>query len=169
MESREIPNHWTGQCFGCSRTNAYGLQLHFWLSERGCFTKCVVPDHLCGIDGLVHGGIIALLMDEVAQWTLIGRHGKFGMTREITVRYLRPVPTNTELVVEAQIVSQDEKNVVLGSAIFLTPDAPLAQSESKWTLASPSTIAKLSAVEEPTLRQFLSKYAPQGRNLTEGR
>lgn len=108
-------------------------------------------------------------MDEVAQWTLIGRHGKFGMTREITVRYLRPVPTNTELVVEAQIVSQDEKNVVLGSAIFVTPDAPLAQAESKWTLVSPSTIAKLSAVEEPTLRQFLSKYAPERQNLTEGR
>ncbi|MDH4260817.1 MAG: PaaI family thioesterase [Gammaproteobacteria bacterium] len=164
MNSHEIPNHWTGQCFGCSRTNAHGLQLHFWLSDRGCFTKCVIPDYLCGIDGLVHGGIIALLLDEVAQWTLIGRHAKFGVTREISVRYLKPVPTNTELLVEAQIVNRDDKNVVLRSTICITPDVPLAEGESKWLLVNPSTVAKLSAVDESTLRRFLSQYEPHAED-----
>ena len=158
MSGREIPNYWTGQCFGCSRSNAHGLQLHFWLSDQGCFTKCTVPAHLCGIDGLVHGGIIALLLDEVAQWTLIGRYAKFGITREISVRYLKPVPINTELTVEAHVVSRDEKNVVLKSTICVSPDVPLAEGESKWLLSSPSTIAKLSTVDESTLQQFLSKY-----------
>lgn len=161
MDDREIPNHWPGQCFGCSKSNPYGLRLQFWRSEHGCFTRCTIPGHLCGIDGLVHGGIIALLLDEVAQWALIGRHASFGVTSEITVRYLKPVPVDTEFVVAAQVVSQKEKNVVLRSTIFQTPSVPLAEADSKFILASPATIAKLSAVEESVLRQFLSKYATE--------
>ncbi|MDH4261286.1 MAG: PaaI family thioesterase [Gammaproteobacteria bacterium] len=161
MDEREIPNYWLGQCFGCSKTNPHGLRLQFWRSEHGCFTRCSIPGYLCGIDGLVHGGIIALLLDEVAQWALIGRHASFGVTREITVRYLRPVPVDAEFLVEAHVVSQEEKNVMLRSTVFQTPGVPLAEADSKFILVSPTTIAKLSAVEEPVLRQFLSKYATE--------
>jgi acyl-coenzyme A thioesterase PaaI-like protein len=162
MDGREIQNHWEGQCFGCSRTNAHGLRLHFWRSEEGCFTKCTIPAHLCGIDGLVHGGIVALLLDEVAQWTIIGTLGKFGVTREITVRYLKPVPTESELVVEGRIVGQEDKNVTLRSTLWRTAGEPLAEGESRWLLASPAAIARLSAVDEGTLQRFLANYSAAG-------
>jgi hypothetical protein len=58
MVDQEVPNHWQGNCFGCSTVNASGLGLRFYLSENGCYTKCAVPDHLCGIDGLVHRSTI---------------------------------------------------------------------------------------------------------------
>jgi len=67
MKDKEIPNYWTGKCFGCSTVNSYSLRLRFFLSEDGCYTKCSIPDYLCGIDGVVHGGMIALLLDEVSQ------------------------------------------------------------------------------------------------------
>ena len=111
MKEREIPNYWTGNCFGGSRKNLHGLNLRFWLTEKGCYTKCAIPDHLCGIDGVVHGGIINLVLEEVAQWTIISHFAKFGMTREISVRYLKPVPTNMEILVEAQITRQSEKDI----------------------------------------------------------
>ncbi|NIQ37507.1 MAG: PaaI family thioesterase [Proteobacteria bacterium] len=158
MDEREIPNHWKGRCFSCSQTNTKGLGLRFWLSEHGCYTRCTIPEYLCGIDGLAHGGMIALLFDEVAEWTMIGRLGKMGMTREISVRYLKPVPTNTEILVEGQIINQNDKNVVVRSTIHSADDELLAESESNWVLASLSTIAKLSAVDELTLQEFLAKY-----------
>jgi uncharacterized protein (TIGR00369 family) len=110
------------------------------------------------LDGLVHGGIIALLLDELAQWTMIGRLGRMGLTREISVRYLKPVLTNTEIIVEAQIVTQDDKEVVLRSTIHSIDGVLLAEGESKWLLASLSTIAKLSNVDELPLQEFLTKY-----------
>jgi len=158
MLGREIPNYWTGQCFGCSKTNIQGLGLRFWHSENGCLTKCTIPDYLCGIDGLVHGGLITLLLDEVAQWTMIGRLGKMGVTRGISVRFLRPVPTNTELIVEGQIIKQGEKNVILRSTMHSTDDVLLAEAESNWLLVSLSTIAKISNVDESTLQEFLARY-----------
>ena len=155
---QEIPNHWKGQCFGCSTANQHGLRLRFYLSENGCYTKCSIPDYLCGVDGVVHGGMIALLLDEVSQWTMIGRMGKMGLTREISVRYLKPVPTGTEVLVEARIAAQDEKSTVLHSAVRSTDNALLAEGESRWMMVDPSVIAKVSKLSESQLREFLGKY-----------
>jgi uncharacterized protein (TIGR00369 family) len=125
----------------------YGLKLRFWFSGQGCFTKCTIPDHFCGVDGLVHGGILATLMDEVEEWSIISRLGLFGITREISIRYLKPVPTNTELLVEGQTVSHDDRNGVLRGTIGSTDGTLLAESESKWIFPGLSTIAKITKVE----------------------
>jgi uncharacterized protein (TIGR00369 family) len=158
MEDQEIPNYWKGQCFGCSKVNSYSLGLRFYLSENGCYTKCSIPGYLCGIDGVVHGGMIALLLDEVSQWTMIARIGKMGLTREISVRYLKPVQTNTEIVVGAKIETQDEKEVVLHSTVRSKDNELLAEGESRWMLATSSMIAKISKVDESLLKEFLAKY-----------
>jgi uncharacterized protein (TIGR00369 family) len=158
LNQREIPNYWQGRCFGCSRTNTLGLQLRFWLSEHGCFTRCTIPDYLCGWDGLVHGGIISALLDEVAAWTIIARLARLGITREVSIRYVKPVPTDTELVVEGQIISQDGRNAVLRSTIHSTDGTLLAESESSWMFPRLSSIAKITQIEESTLQQFLARY-----------
>lgn len=158
MRDQEVPNYWNGKCFGCSKVNDCGLGLRFYLSEKGCYTKCSVPDHLCGVDGVVHGGMIALLLDEVSQWTMIARIGKMGLTREMTVRYLKPVPTNSEIVVEARIEAQDEKNIALHSTVRSKDNELLAEGESKWMMANPSMIARISKIDESEIREFLAKY-----------
>ncbi len=159
MSEREIPNYWTGNCFGCSRKNTQGLNLRFWLTKKGCYTRCVIPDHLCGIDGVVHGGIITLVLEEVAQWAIISHFRKFGMTREISVRYLKPVPTNMKILVEAEIVNQNEKYILFRCTVHDSEGLLLTESESDWIFASPSTIAKATAVDESMLHEFLSKYS----------
>lgn len=161
LNQREVPNYWPGYCFGCSQKNPQGLKLCFWLSEQGCFTKCTIPDHLCGFDGLVHGGIITTLLDEVAAWTLIARLARLGITREISTRYLKPVPTNTELLVEGQILSHDQRNAVLRSTIRSADGTLLAESESTWVFLKPSSLANILGVDESTLRQFLNRYSPK--------
>jgi len=158
MRDQEIPNYWKGQCFGCSTVNSYSLRLRFYLSKNGCYTKCSIPDYLGGIDGVVHGGMIALLLDEVSQWTMIARIGKMGFTREISVRFLKAVPTNTEIVVEARIDAQDEKETVLRSTIHSKDNDLLAEGESRWIMAHPSITAKVSKVSESQLKEFLAKY-----------
>jgi acyl-coenzyme A thioesterase PaaI-like protein len=162
MSHQEIPNYWLGNCFGCSQTNPNSFRLRFLITEEGCLTKCVIPDDFCGIDGIVHGGIVTMLLEEIAQWTIVARLGKFGITRQILVRYLMPVPTNTDLVVTSRIVDLVDRDEILQSSIHSEEDVLLAQGESRWLLANPATVAKLSDVEEPTLEQFLGHYPVQG-------
>ena len=161
MSEREVPNYWPGHCFGCSTTNPHGLHLRFWYSERGCFSKCTIPDYLCGIDGIAHGGILALLLDEVAQWTNIARLGRFGMTRNISIRYLKAVRTNTEITVESQIISRDDRNAVQQSTIHTSDGTLVAESRSEWMLPSPSVIARVTSADEATLQEFLARYPPK--------
>ena len=158
MNDKEVPNHWGGKCFGCSNTNTYSLGLRFWLSDHGCYTRYTIPDYLCGIDGLAHGGIIALLLDEVAQWTLVSQIGKIGVTKEIRVRYLKPVPTNTEIMIEGKITNQKGKNVILNSTICSADNELLAESESSWSFPNLSIIAEMSEIDLNTFQKFLSNY-----------
>ena len=157
MDEREILNFWPGRCFGCSQTNSQGLQLHFWRSEQGCFTRCIIPDYLCSFEGLVHGGIIACLLDEVAAWTIIARLARVGVTREMSIRYMKAVPANTELLIEGEIISHDERNAVLHSTVRTADGALRAEGKSEWMLPRLSNIANMAGVEETTLLQFLAK------------
>ncbi len=162
---RELLNTWEGTCFGCSPNNPHGLQLRFHLSNGGCRATYTIPDHLCGFDGVAHGGIITLLLDEVSQWTVIGRLGRLGLTRDITVRFIKPVRTGVEIEIEAEVVERDEQDVMIRATVRDTTGDVLAESQSRWLLADLGLIARIARVEEHTLETFLSSYpadAPLG-------
>ncbi len=158
MSEREIPNYSTGYCFGCSTTNPHSLRLRFWYSEKGCFTRCTVPDYLCGLDGLVHGGILALIMDDVAQWTNIARLGLLGVTRSMAVQYHRPMKTDTEMIVESQIISREEKAAVQQSTVHSADGTLVAECRSEWIFPRLSTIAGIAGIDEAKLQEFMAHY-----------
>jgi acyl-coenzyme A thioesterase PaaI-like protein len=119
---------------------------------------------LCGFDGLVHGGIIATLLDEAAAWAVIAHLGRLGLTREMTTRYLKPVPTNTEILLKGTFTSHDGHNAVVRSAIHSADGTLLAESESRWAFAKLSRIASVAGVDEKILQQFLDCCRDGGRN-----
>jgi acyl-coenzyme A thioesterase PaaI-like protein len=84
-----------------------------------------------GPPGLVHGGVIATLLDHVlARAPRSAGHG--GLTGSLTVRYRRPVPLGTPLVLEAYVASR-EGRYATARAILATasaPDLPLAEGEA---------------------------------------
>jgi acyl-coenzyme A thioesterase PaaI-like protein len=59
-------------CFVCGVENIQGLQIDFYEVEAGKVTAAItVPQHFQGYPGIVHGGIIAAMLDEVAGRTVI--------------------------------------------------------------------------------------------------
>lgn len=153
----EIPNTWEFNCFGCSPTNVHGLQLRFYLSDRGCFAEYTVPDYFCGFHQWVHGGIIASILDEVAAWSIMSNLFRVGITREITTKYLNPVHANTLIHVEGKIISSDEKSAVVQSRITSEDGVLLAEAESKWSIPSTSTLAKSAGLDEEQLDRLFQR------------
>ncbi len=161
-----IPNLWSGSCFGCSPSNRHGLRLRFWHSEGGCYTRTTLPEHLCGFDGVTHGGIVAALLDEVSAWAVMARLGRMGVTREITVRYLRPVPTGRELVAEARVAGSDERSATVRATIRLAgegsaqePGLALAECVSTWALPRLANVARIVGADEAALKAFMESIA----------
>jgi uncharacterized protein (TIGR00369 family) len=106
-------------CFGCGPENALGLRLRFFETDDGVELDYVVPAHFAGPPGAVHGGIQATLLDEVLCMTAYAKRGTGVVTGELTVRYLRPAPTDTPLVVRGRIVEDLADSFVIAGGIHV--------------------------------------------------
>ena len=104
---------------------------------------------------MVHGGIISTLMDETAAYALFARHGKLGVTRELTTRFLKPVATGTRLKVVGRVESFTPPSAEVSMAIYDAAGEVLAEARSSWSFPRLSRIAALAGVPEEVLQKFL--------------
>lgn len=82
----------TRSCFVCGEANPLGLKLRFETDGqivRATFTPR--PEHI-GFKGVVHGGIIATVLDEIMVWACAVPTRQFAFCAEMSVRYLNPMP-----------------------------------------------------------------------------
>lgn len=161
MDNDEIKAVWPGSCFACSPSNPNGLKLRFRFAEQGCVTRCSIPDSLCGFDGLVHGGILSTIIDETAAWALFAHLGRFAVTRELTTRFIKPVATNSEIVVEGRVVSHDRVRARVQCSILSPDGVLLTAADSDWVFVKTSRVASLSGVGEEVLLDFLEQCRPK--------
>jgi uncharacterized protein (TIGR00369 family) len=78
-------------CFGCSPDNEMGLQMHFRLEDDEVLCDWEPGQHLQGWVGVLHGGIQATLMDEIASWYVLVKLQTAGVTSKMEVKLLKPV------------------------------------------------------------------------------
>ena len=78
-------------CFGCSPDHPTGLRLRFERDGDEIVTRFVPEDRHQGPVGIMHGGLVSTLADEVAAWAIIGLRGKFGFTAAFDAKLHRPV------------------------------------------------------------------------------
>jgi uncharacterized protein (TIGR00369 family) len=87
-------------CFGCGGGNDFGMKLTFEVDrETGRASgRFLLGPRYGGGAGFVHGGVIAVLLDEV-----MGKISKLSeeraVTAELNIEYRKPVPTDREIVV----------------------------------------------------------------------
>jgi len=122
-------------CFVCGRNNPVGLYMRFHDDgECEVVSEFTVPDHYQGYPGIVHGGVVAAMLDEVvARVSMIGDPHHFMMSVKLAVLYRHPVPVNTPLKVVGRIVRLRGRLGKAEGKIYL-PDGTLA-CESAMTLA----------------------------------
>jgi uncharacterized protein (TIGR00369 family) len=94
-----------GGCFGCSKSNPAGLQLRFFRAPSGDEVRgsVLVPDRFHGAPGVVHGGIVATILDEFSCAAAVHLGGSRVVTGELTVRYQAPCPVGTGLEARARV------------------------------------------------------------------
>jgi uncharacterized protein (TIGR00369 family) len=94
-----------GFCFACGPGNKNGLGLKFKVDAvtRTATTETVLDDHFNGWKGFAHGGIVPTLLDETMIYAC-GATGWLSVTAEITVRFIRPVPTGVSITVTGCMV-----------------------------------------------------------------
>lgn len=105
-------------CIGCSPDNPFGLHLHFYEDGDDIVSKWKPSSNYQGWLNTLHGGIQALLLDEVCGWVITRKLQTAGVTSKMETRYKRPVSTlDTELTVRAHIREQRRNIVVIDATL----------------------------------------------------
>ena len=90
-------------CLVCSQSNPFGLGLEFTVHDDGSVSASFLGHSAFeGFQGLLHGGMIASLLDGAMTNCLFAR-GQVAMTGQLTVRYRKPVVIGQEMLIRAWI------------------------------------------------------------------
>ncbi len=118
-------------CFGCGVDNANGLGLTFYsVGTERVECETVIADHFQGYPGVVHGGIVATILDEIVGRVLLtGDPTRRLMTAKLVVRYRKPVPTDQPLKVIAWLTRDKGRLATAHSEIRLSDGTLAAESE----------------------------------------
>ena len=126
-------------CFVCGIENRFGLHLKFYDTAPGeVTTECILPAEYQSYPGIVHGGIIAAMLDEAAGRSQMGGidEPRFMFTARLQIHYRKNVPVEQKLrlvgragVVKARTaaatsVIYDQNGVLLAEAEVILVNVP---------------------------------------------
>jgi len=94
----------TRSCFVCGESNPVGLKLLFHSDGRAVHARFTPSPELIGFKGVVHGGIIATLLDEIMVWACAVQSKRFTFCAEMNVRFLKPVRPDEEVTATGELV-----------------------------------------------------------------
>ncbi len=99
-------------CYGCSPVNDKGLHLKFFVDkEKEEVVSYYSADEIyAGFPEILHGGIQATLLDEIAFWVMFAFMKKMGFTTDMNIKFKRPVKTGEKLEIRGRITESSSKH-----------------------------------------------------------
>ncbi len=116
MAEKEFRN-----CFVCGKDNPIGLKLDFYSQDNSAWCLWETHQNFEGYPEIMHGGIIATLLDEVMAKAILSGE-QTAVTRELSIKYLKPALLNKTYKVFGQIVRQRKKIIECTAHICDTED-----------------------------------------------
>lgn len=128
-------------CFGCGKLNATGLQLEFHADARGgVWTEFVPAARFEGYTGMVHGGVISTVLDEVMAWSLY-RQQTWAVTAEMTVRFRAPIRVGERTRAAGWEVSRRGRRIEMAGEIRRQEDGAVLATATALFIRVPETQA----------------------------
>jgi acyl-coenzyme A thioesterase PaaI-like protein len=99
MTKIKQPN--SNMCFICGLKNPIGLHLHIYETEPGVVESTYIPpEHFQGYPGVLHGGIVGAILDEMSGRSQMGSDilaPRFMFTARLEIKYRKNVPIGKSL------------------------------------------------------------------------
>ncbi|HEY3379823.1 MAG TPA: PaaI family thioesterase [Armatimonadota bacterium] len=102
-------------CFACGEDNPIGLKLTFTQDGDAYVTTFIADRVYQGYEGVVHGGILATLLDEIMARYVWVKAGP-AATARLEIRYRRPAPTGCPIEVRGWITAERRNGRVFETA-----------------------------------------------------
>ncbi len=109
------------QCFGCCQERPDGLRLVFARTgERTVECVYVIPNVYRGMEGVAHGGMQAVLLDEAVSMAgyVFWAPETHAVTATLNLTYKRPVPVSEKLILRGELTAENERDFHVAGAIL---------------------------------------------------
>jgi acyl-coenzyme A thioesterase PaaI-like protein len=128
------PHH----CFACGELSESGLHLKLNLEPGRCWTELELPRRFEGWEGIIHGGIICTILDEVMAWSLVA-NDNWGVTARMSVDFRKPVTVGQPIRAEGWI-TEDRRRIQVTAArlVDAVTGVELAAAQATYVAASES-------------------------------
>jgi acyl-coenzyme A thioesterase PaaI-like protein len=113
-------------CFGCGQDNPIGLKLAFKWDGKTARAEFTPGEVYQGWPGLLHGGIIACILDESMGYAALFDAGRC-VTAKMEILLKRPTNVGERLLITASIVRKSRKLVKTAASITLEDGTPVAE------------------------------------------
>lgn len=120
---RPLADH---NCFGCGQLNPSGLHLQFFqlADDSGVWAPWMPTTAFEGYGGMIHGGIICTLLDEIMAWTLYRRE-IWAVTAKMETQFRHPVLVGEEARLVGRIERDRGRVLQMHGQIFQVSDGAL--------------------------------------------
>ncbi len=148
MSLLELPH--TSGCLVCGRTNPHGLclSLHVNPTTSEVTTRFTPkPEHI-GFENIIHGGLLATVLDEAMVWAATWSIKRFCLAAELTVRYRSSARPGEPLNVTATIDTARSKLITTTGQILRPSDNTVIATAS----------GKFIPMDEPRHRAFVQTF-----------
>ena len=136
-------------CFGCGPTHPFGFRLRVDELADGSVEAKLVPEKKYeGAPGIMHGGLVTTLADEIAAWALISKLKKFGFTTKMQSNFRAPVRIGNETIARAHVTA-DRRRLVDIAVTISQGDTLCYEGELTFILLGRTAVEKMLGAPLP--------------------
>ena len=154
-DAKPLANRDDHRCFACGPNNPVGLRMKFFTDEQSVFASVPVPDHLCGWDNLVHGGVITTMLDEIMSWAAIYLLKTIILTKSVKVEFLKPLFIGAAVRVVGRVQQRiSEREAIMEGFLYNAEGHLCSRSTGTFALIKPQVAKKLGVMGEEGIKAF---------------
>jgi acyl-coenzyme A thioesterase PaaI-like protein len=147
------------RCFACGLRNPYGIHMVFRQEDNTVVSDFSPREEYQGFPGMVHGGIVAVALDEALNRTsLLTEHPAWTMTGRLDIRYRRYVPYGPLLRVRAMLGMQRGRMVQASGKLTLAEDESVVFAEAQGSFMALDVAAMEEVAKNyPVIQEFFKE------------
>ena len=131
-------------CFGCGQDNPIGLKLAFTWDGQAARAEITPSARYQGWPGLVHGGIMACLLDEGMGYAATFDAGRC-LTARMQIKLRRPAIVGEPLVIVASVKRKTRKLIETTAAVTLKDGTVVAEGTGTHFLVDVASQLRIEA------------------------
>jgi Conserved hypothetical protein len=98
--------------YACSPNNEYGLRMGFFEDGDDIICEWKPINYMQGYHNMLHGGIQATLIDEIASWYVQIKFKTAGVTSSMNVKYIKPVSMLNDKITLKASLKKKRRNLI---------------------------------------------------------